>query len=82
MPIAWPALYLYGIAGARIINLNAELNLSANRILDFERDASGGKTWADPILGVFARYRFNDKWGAKFEVDGGGLERQRDRSGL
>ena len=72
LPITWPGLYLYGIAGARVINSNADLNLSAN-VLDFQREASGGKTWADPIFGVFARYRFNDKWGAKFEADGGGL---------
>lgn len=71
LPIASPALNLYAIAGARLINLNAELDLSANRI-PVGVSSSEGKTWADPIVGLLARYRFNDKWGAKFQVDGGG----------
>jgi hypothetical protein len=36
------------------------------------RSGSQGKTWADPIVGLFARYRFNDKWVLKFEGDVGG----------
>jgi hypothetical protein len=71
VPIASPALNLYAIAGARFVNVNATLNLNAN-IDNLGFSASQGKTWADPIGGVFARYRFNDKWGAKFEADGGG----------
>ena len=71
LPIAWPALHLYAIAGARVINVNADLNLNAN-LIPVGYSKSGGKTWADPIVGVFARYSFNDKWGAKFEADGGG----------
>jgi hypothetical protein len=71
LPIASPALNLYGIAGARIIDVNASLDLNVP-VVGFSRSASQGRTWADPIFGVFARYRFNDKWIAKFEADGGG----------
>jgi hypothetical protein len=71
LPIASPALNLYGIVGARVINVNADLNLSVN-VGPYGISASGGRTWADPIVGVLARYRFNDKWVARFQADGGG----------
>jgi len=71
LPIASTSLSLYGIVGARLIDVNAALNLNAN-VGNLGVSASEGKTWADPIIGLFARYRFNDKWVLKFEADGGG----------
>jgi hypothetical protein len=44
-------------------------------IAGFDRSTSQGKTWADEIVGVKARYRIDDKWSLLFETDAGGYSR-------
>lgn len=71
IPIASPNLSVYGILGARYVDVNASLTLNVP-VVGFSRTASQGKDWIDEIVGVVARYRIDDKWFVKFEADGGG----------
>jgi hypothetical protein len=71
LPIGSPNLNLYGIVGARYFNLNGSLTLQTP-VFGFTRSASQGKDWVDPIVGLVARYRIDNKWFVKAETDFGG----------
>ena len=71
LPIASPNLSIYGTLGARVFDVNGSLTLQSP-VLGFSRTASQGRTWADEIVGVNARYRIDDKWFLKLEANAGG----------
>ena len=74
IPTPAPDWLVWGILGARVFNVNATVNLDVP-VTGFARSTSQGKTWADPIVGVTARHRIDDKWSLLFETDAGGYSR-------
>jgi hypothetical protein len=72
IPIGPPDLALYGTAGARYFYDEISIALRSP-VSGFERDASASKSWVDPIVGLSAHYRINDKWFVNGEGDIGGL---------
>jgi len=48
----------------------------------FSRWDSATKDWIDPIAGIYAHYRINDKWFVNAEADGGGLNNSATGQGL
>ena len=71
IPFGSPNFSLYGIVGARFVNLNESLGLGVP-VVGFARNASVTKDWADPIAGLVMRNKFDDKWFVDGEVDVGG----------
>jgi hypothetical protein len=71
IPTASPDWSVYGILGARYFNLNGSIELQGP-FGGYSRYASQGKDWVDPIVGVKARHRIDDKWFLDFEGDVGG----------
>lgn len=71
LPIGSPNLSVYGTVGARIVDVSTSVDLSTP-IPGFSPSASGSKTWVDPIVGLNARYKIDDKWSLHFIGDGGG----------
>ena len=72
IPFGPPNLDLYGIVGARYFYDEISITLRSP-VSGFERDASASKSWVDPIAGLYAHYRINDKWFVNGEADIGGL---------
>jgi len=71
IPTASPDWSVYAILGARYFNLNGSIELQGP-FGGYSRYASQGKDWVDPIVGVKARHRIDDKWFLDFEGDVGG----------
>jgi hypothetical protein len=71
LPIASPALSVFGILGARFFDVSNSVTLQTP-VIGFSRSASQSKDWADPIIGIYARYRIDDKWFVNLQADGGG----------
>ena len=71
IPFGSPNFSLYGIVGARFVNLNESLGLGVP-VEGFARYASITRNWADPIAGLVMRNKFDDKWFADGELDVGG----------
>ncbi len=71
IPFGSPNFSLYGIVGARFVNLNESLGLDVP-VVGFAQYASITRNWADPIAGVVVRNKFDDKWFADGELDVGG----------
>jgi hypothetical protein len=71
LPIASPNLNVYGTVGVRFFNVNTTIDLNTP-VPGFNPSVSDGKSWADPIVGINARYKIDDKWSLKMEGDGGG----------
>jgi hypothetical protein len=74
IPTASPYWSLYGTLGVRVMNFNGSLDLSVP-VVGFSRTASDGRTWADPVAGLKARHRIDDKWSIEFETDAGGYSK-------
>jgi hypothetical protein len=70
-PTAAPDWSLYATLGARYFNLNGSLTLGVP-IVGFSRSVSQGRSWADPVAGLKARHRIDDKWSVEFETDARG----------
>jgi hypothetical protein len=71
IPFGAPDFSLYAIAGVRYVNLNESLGLGAP-VAGFARNFSLTKNWANPIVGLALRNKFDEKWFADGEVDVGG----------
>ena len=61
IPTVAPDWSVYGTVGVRVFNVNGSLDLSVP-VVGFARIASDGRTWADPVAGLKARHRIDDKW--------------------
>jgi hypothetical protein len=72
IPTANPDWSVYGILGARYLNVNGSLDLQTNFLGGYSKVASQEKEWVDEIAGVKARRRIDDKWFLDFEGDVGG----------
>jgi hypothetical protein len=81
IPIGPPNLSLYGVVGARYINLGDSLTLTTP-VFGFSHTFSANKDWADPVAGVAANYLINDKWFLNAYVDAGGLSNSATSQGL
>jgi hypothetical protein len=62
------------------MNFNGSLDLSVP-VVGFSRTASDGRTWADPVAGLKARHRIDDKWSIEFETDAGGYSKSATAQG-
>ena len=71
IPTANPDWRVYATLGARYFNVNGSLELQAP-FAGYSRLASQGRSWADPIAGVTARHRIDDKWFIDFVANAGG----------
>jgi hypothetical protein len=71
LPIPVSNLSLYGIAGARLFNLNAKLGLGVP-VVGFGLSETRDRSWVDTIVGLDAHYVINDRWFANAEADIGG----------
>jgi hypothetical protein len=81
IPMGPPNLSLYGVVGARDVNLGDRLTLTTP-VFGFSHTSSVTKDWADPIAGVAANYRVDDKWFLNAYVDAGGLNNSATSQGL
>ena len=81
IPTASADWSVYATLGARYFNLNGSLDLSVP-VWRFFPFRIAGRTWADPVVGVKARHRIDDKWSIEFEADAGGYQQERDGAGL
>ncbi len=72
IPVGPPNLSLYGIVGARNFTDTISVTLKAP-VPGVTRSASKTEDWVDPIAGIYAHYRIDDKWFVNAEADGGGL---------
>lgn len=72
LPVLSPELSVYGIAGARFVDVTATLALNT-AIPGFALSGSQTKIWADPIIGLAAHYTLNPKWFLTGEADIGGV---------
>jgi hypothetical protein len=59
IPIGPPDLSLYGVVGARYVNLSDKLTLRTP-VFGFSHTSSVTKDWADPVVGLAANYRIDD----------------------
>jgi hypothetical protein len=81
IPAGPPNLDLYGIVGVR--DINGELsNTLQIPVAGFERSASRSRNFIDPIAGLAATYRIDDKWFLNGEIDAGGLSNSATAQGL
>ena len=71
IPIGPPNLELYGIVGARWFGTSDSLTLKTP-VFGFETSASLKKDWIDPVAGLYAHYRIDDRWFVNAEGDIGG----------
>src|SRR5208337_4978215 len=76
IPVGPSNLSLYGIVGARNFTDTLSVTLKAP-VSGFTRSASKTEDWIDPIAGIYAHYRIDDKWFVNAEADGGAEVRQR-----
>jgi hypothetical protein len=76
-----PNLRLYGVVGARYVNLGDTLTLRTP-VFGFTHTSSVTKDWADPGAGMAANYRVDDKWFLNGYVDAGGLSNSATGQGL
>lgn len=73
IPIGSPNLQLYGTLGARYFNDGVAITLRTP-VVGFEHHTSANRDWIDPVIGVAAHYRVNDKWFVNAQADIGGLD--------
>jgi hypothetical protein len=71
IPIGPPNLEAYAIGGVRWFGTSDSLTLT-HPVIGFENHASLYKDWADPIVGLTARYNIDPKWFVNSEADIGG----------
>jgi hypothetical protein len=81
IPIAAPDLSLYGVVGARYVNLGDRITLTTP-VFGFSHTSTVTKDWADPVAGLAATYRIGDKWFANAYADMGGLSNSATGQGL
>ncbi len=81
IPVGPTNLSLYGIVGARNFSDTLSVTLQAP-VSGFTHSASATKDWIDPIAGIYAHYRIDDKWFVNAEADGGGLNNSATGQGL
>jgi hypothetical protein len=81
IPVGSPNLDLYGIVGVRDIN-GVLSNTLQVPVVGFEHSASRSRNWIDPIAGLAATYRIDDKWFVNAEADAGGLDNSATAQGL
>jgi hypothetical protein len=74
IPIGPPNLQLYGTLGARYFNDGVAITLRTP-VFGFEHFTSAHKDWIDPVIGLAAHYRVNDKWFVNAQADIGGLDK-------
>jgi hypothetical protein len=79
IPMGPPNLSLYGVVGARYVNLGDTLTLRTP-VFGFIHTSSANKDWADPVTGLAANYRVADKWFVNAYVDAGGLNNSATRT--
>ena len=72
IPIGSPNLQLYGTLGARYFNDGVAITLRTP-VVGFEHHTSASRDWIDPVIGLAAHYRVNDKWFVNAQADIGGL---------
>ena len=70
IPIGPPNLELYGTVGARYLYSGTKLALATP--LGFGATQSVNKGWVNPVAGVAAQYRFDDRWFMNVLADIGG----------
>lgn len=71
LPVQIADLSVYGIAGARYFSVNNTLGLSV-AVPGYGLTDSKGNDWVDPIVGLTAHYRINDRYFLTGEGDIGG----------
>jgi hypothetical protein len=71
LPIGSRDLSLYGTIGLRYYDMSGSITLQTP-VVGFERSASQTKDWLDPIVGLAAHYRIDDKWFVDALADVGG----------
>jgi hypothetical protein len=81
IPIGPPDLSFYGVVGARYVNLGDKLTLRTP-VFGFSHTFSVTKDWADPVVGMAANYRVDDKWFVNAYADVGGLSDSATGQGL
>jgi hypothetical protein len=74
IPIGSPNLQLYGTIGARYFNDGVAITLRTP-VVGFEHHTSASRDWIDPVIGLAAHYRVNDKWFVNAQADIGGLDK-------
>ncbi len=72
LPFGSPDFNLYAILGGRFFNLNEAIGLGVPAF-GYGLNTKVTKDWADPIVGLVMRNRFDDKWFADGEMDIGGV---------
>ncbi len=73
IPIGPPNLQLYGTLGARYFNGGFGITLNVP-VVGFQHDTSVSKDWIDPVVGLAAHYRIDDRWFVNAQADIGGLD--------
>jgi hypothetical protein len=81
IPVGPPNLSLYGIVGARNFTDKISITLQAP-VPGFTHSASKTEDWVDPVAGIYAHYRIDDKWFVNAEGDGGGVYNSATAQGL
>jgi hypothetical protein len=72
IPIGTPDLALYATAGVRYQHLSAKIQ-TYRADPRFDRASSANVGWVDPVVGLAANYRINDKWYVDALADIGGF---------
>ena len=72
LPIGSPNLALYGTLGARYFNDRVAITLHGP-VFGFQHYTPVSKDWIDPVIGLAAHYRVDDRWFVNAQADIGGL---------
>jgi len=70
IPVGPPNFELYGTVGARLMYSGTKVELTTP--LGFNNTQSAYKTWVNPVAGMAAQYRFDDRWFMNVLADLGG----------
>jgi hypothetical protein len=81
IPVGPTNLSLYGIVGARNFNEKISITLQAP-VSGFSLSTSKTEDWVNPVAGIYAHYRIDDKWFVNAEGDGGGVYNSATAQGL
>jgi len=73
IPIGPPNLELYGTIGARYFEDGIAITLKGP-VFGFQHYTSASKDWIDPVVGLAAHYRIDDRWFVNAQGDIGGLQ--------
>ena len=61
---------MYGYAGVRLMEVQTDLSLTSAR---GTTPISLGSDWVDPLVGLHAKYKFNDTFSIQGRVEAGGF---------